>query len=228
MMRGIAAVALFGMLAGGTGRTAGGQVAETQDKSPAVRIEALTAQPTALFVARDGGLRRVIDVKVDLSRPAADLVLHVEAGGQTSDVPVPQAATTRTAVQEVEVPDAPGPIECKVTATVAGQSRSTSVTVGPQRKWRVYLAASSHTDIGYTHLQPQCAEHLVGRLGTVRHEENQVPGPCPQPPVHRLPVLGRDELGEGRLPALRGHLDREKPLRPPTRCKLRQLIQVLP
>ncbi len=71
---------------------------------------------------------------------------------------MPQAASSRTVVQEVEVPDAAGPIECKVTATAAGQSQSTSVTVGPQRKWRVYLAASSHTDIGYTHIQPQCAE----------------------------------------------------------------------
>ena len=28
----------------------------------------------------------------------------------------------------------------------------------PQRKWRVYVAASAHTDIGYTDVQPNCAE----------------------------------------------------------------------
>jgi hypothetical protein len=49
-------------------------------------------------------------------------------------------------------------MECQVTATTAGQARSINVTVKPQKKWRVYLAASSHTDIGYTHIQPQCAE----------------------------------------------------------------------
>ncbi|NUQ61258.1 MAG: hypothetical protein HUU20_02150 [Pirellulales bacterium] len=158
MVRGMSWVALFGALAVGAVRIAAGQVAGGKDQTAPVRIEALSAQPTPLFVARQPGLRRVVDVGVELSRPATDLVLRVEAGNETFDVPVAEAASSRTTVTEVEAPDFPGPVECKVTATVAGQSRSTSVTLGPQRKWRVYLAASSHTDIGYTHLQPQCAE----------------------------------------------------------------------
>ncbi len=158
MIRSIALSALFGMLAGGEIWTAVGQAAETREQSPLVRIQGLKAQPTALFVARGEELRRIVDVTVELSRPATDLVLRVEAGGQASETPVPQAASSRTVVQEAEVPDVAEPIECKVTATVGGQSQATSVTVGPQRKGRVFLAASSHTDIGYTHIQPQCAE----------------------------------------------------------------------
>lgn len=154
----VALVALSSILAGGKGWIAVGGAVEMRNQAPPVQIQALTAQPTSLFVARDGGLRRIVDVKVELSRPAADLVLRVEAGQQTSDVSVTAAASSRTVVQEVEVPDASGPIECEVTATAGGQSQSTSVTVGPQRKWQIYLAASSHTDIGYTHIQPQCAE----------------------------------------------------------------------
>jgi hypothetical protein len=158
MLRHIALTVSLGLLVGWAVQPAAGQAGKPPAGSQAIEIRTLTAQPTALFVARDGGLRRVVDVTVELNRPAAELVLRVEAGGQTSTVPVPQAASSRTAVQEVEVPDATGPIACKVTATVGGQSQSTSVMVVPQRKWRIYLAASSHTDIGYTHIQPQCAE----------------------------------------------------------------------
>jgi len=156
MVRAIALLVLVEILAWGMAQTAVAQA--TAAKEPPLQIQALTAEPTSLFVNRNGGLRRVVDVNVELNRPAADLVLRVEMNRQTSEVPVPQAASSRKAVQEVEVPDTSEPFACKVTAAAAGQSRSTSVTVRPQRKWRIYLAASSHTDIGYTHLQPQCAE----------------------------------------------------------------------
>jgi hypothetical protein len=63
----------------------------------------------------------------------------------------------------VGVPDRTGPIEVKVTATAAGRSKSTAVTVAPQRKWWIFVAPSAHTDVGYTDLQPRCAE---------RHNQN--------------------------------------------------------
>ena len=46
MVRGIAAAALFGMLTGGVVQTAVGQAAKTPDKSPLVRIQALSLTPS--------------------------------------------------------------------------------------------------------------------------------------------------------------------------------------
>jgi hypothetical protein len=158
MKRGIAAVLLSGLLAGGAARPAVAQAGKTQGPSAAVDVRGLTLQATPLLVARGGGLRRIVDVQVQLSRPAAGLVLYVECGAERAEVPVAQAATARNVVAEVEVPDAAEPIQCRVTAMVNGQSQSADVMLKPQRKWRVYLAASSHTDNGYTHVQPECAE----------------------------------------------------------------------
>ena len=54
-------------------------------------------------------------------------------------------------------------MDVKVVATLGSQSKTATVRVPPQRKWRIFAAPSSHTDIGYTDIQPQCAE---------RHNQN--------------------------------------------------------
>ena len=68
--------------------------------------------------------------------------------------------------EEVGVPDSPEPMDVKITATVGGQEKTATVRVLPERKWRVYVAASAHTDIGYTDLQPKCAERHCQNIDT--------------------------------------------------------------
>lgn len=156
MRRALIAVVMFGV------QTAGpGSFAAERAGGP---IRAVTAQATPLYVSRDGGLRRIVEVKVDLAAPTGELTLRVAAGKETAEVPVPPAA--RTVSQDLEVPDVTEPTVCRVTVAAGGQSHATTLTLRPQRKWRIFLAANSHTDIGYTHIQPECAERHNQNLDT--------------------------------------------------------------
>jgi hypothetical protein len=64
---------------------------------------------------------------------------------------------------EIGAPDSPEPFEATITARAGAQSRSTTVKVHPETKWKIFVAPSAHTDIGYTDLQTKCVE---------RHNEN--------------------------------------------------------
>lgn len=130
---------------------------------PEAKIQSISAQATPCFVRRAGGMCRVVNVAVSLTAPAARLVLRAEAAGQATEVPIERLPQLGSIVQEVEVPDFHSPLEAKITAKVGSHSKTTTATIVPDRKWRIYVAPSSHTDIGYTDLQPKCAE---------RHSQN--------------------------------------------------------
>ena len=64
---------------------------------------------------------------------------------------------------EIGVPDSPEPFEATITARSGTRTRGTTVKVNPETKWKIFVAPSAHTDIGYTDLQAKCVE---------RHNEN--------------------------------------------------------
>jgi hypothetical protein len=140
--------------------------------APQPGIQSVTAKATPFFVRSAKGVRRAVDVNVALTAPPSELTLRVEAAGESFEVPVRDIPFIGNASQEVAVPDSPeplnreaaaSPLEVKVTAVMGDQAKSTTVTVALQRKWRLFLAPSAHTDIGYTDVQPKCRE---------RHNEN--------------------------------------------------------
>ena len=98
--------------------------------------------------------------------------LSQETGGADPGVQRPGAERRRTfrlsqeagaPELEIGVPDLPEPFAATITARAGGQSRSTTVKVNPQTKWKIFVAPSAHTDIGFTDLPARCAE---------RHNEN--------------------------------------------------------
>ena len=133
-------------------------VADAEGAMPVPAIQNVTVRPTPFFIRRDGKVCRALDVAVELTAPAPEIVLRVEAAGRTVETPVKQLGVFGAVTEEVGVPDSAEPIDVKVTAMLGNQSKSTSVRVLPQRKWRIFVAPSSHTDIGYTAIQAQCAE----------------------------------------------------------------------
>jgi hypothetical protein len=132
-------------------------------KTPEPDVQNLSVAATPFYIRRDGRVRRAVDVTATVTSPLSDLLLRVEAGGETIEVPVKPLSLFGSVSQEVGVPDVPGPMEVKVTATVAGRSKTATARIEPQRKWRIFVAPSSHTDVGYTDVQPKCAE---------RHNQN--------------------------------------------------------
>jgi hypothetical protein len=133
----------------------------TQDPSaelPAGGIEDVAVRPTPFYIRGDGEVRRAVEVAVSLSGPVKDLSLRVEAAGERVDVPVEPLPLFGGVSREVGVPGGEGPVEVKVTARAGDQQKATTATVPPQRKWRIFVAPSAHTDVGYTDIQPKCAE----------------------------------------------------------------------
>lgn len=127
-------------------------------KLPAAEIQSVTAAATPFFIRRDGQIRRAVDVAVALNAPANEVALRVEAAGQSWDVPAKQLAAFGSIATEVGVPDAAEPLDVKITAVLGTQSKTALLKVLPLRKWRIFVAPSSHTDVGYTDVQPVCAE----------------------------------------------------------------------
>ncbi len=141
-------------------------VADPEGRLPAAEVRSIAARPTPFFVRRAGQLRRVIGVSVALTAPAAEVLLRVEAAGHTSEVPLGQLTALGSLQKDIDVPDSEQPLEVKITALVGGRSRSTQVRVMPERKWKIYAAPSSHTDIGYTDIQEKCAERHCQNIDT--------------------------------------------------------------
>jgi hypothetical protein len=126
-------------------------------------IQTISAEATPLYLREKGKIRRALNVTVVPSAPTSGLTLRVAARGETIEVPVSGLAGPGGYIQQVTVPDSPKAYPVTVTAQAGGQSKSTTLQVHPGRKWKIFVAASSHTDIGYTDLQPKCAE---------RHNDN--------------------------------------------------------
>jgi len=132
-------------------------------RMPQAQVRNLTVRPTPFYSHQQGQVRRELDVAIDLTAPAGNVSLRVEANGQVQETVVNQVSLLGSLVQSALVPDQAGPMEVKVTATTGTSSKSVMARVEPQRKWLIFVAPSSHTDIGYTDVQPRCAE---------RHNEN--------------------------------------------------------
>jgi alpha-mannosidase len=122
------------------------------------KIAGFTLQQTPLFVRKDGKLLRVVDAALTLKGLPAELVFHVECPGLTQDVTADQNPASGLVNQEILVPDSDAQLPVKVTAQAGAYSSSASIKVDPCRKWKIFAAASAHTDIGYTDLQPKVAE----------------------------------------------------------------------
>ena len=93
-----------------------------------------------------------------LTSPPKGLKILVEVGGKTIEQSVEDVPLIGDLRREIGIPEADGEQQVTVTAITGESSKSTTITVPPQRKWRIYVAPSAHTDIGYTHVQPECIE----------------------------------------------------------------------
>ncbi len=131
---------------------------DPQATLPPPQIQNMTAEATPFFVRRNGRLCRLIDVSLTVTPAPAEMLLQAETAGQKIEVPLEHFPLTGSTSHEIAVPDLPGPFDVKLSAVLGSQTKTMTVHIMPARKWRVFVAASSHTDIGYTHVQAECAE----------------------------------------------------------------------
>jgi len=124
----------------------------------APKIVNFTLTPTLLFVRREGKLLRVVDAMLTLDGFTDKVSFHIEAPEAARDIVPGQRTIFGPIEQELLIPDSETPTELHVTAVAGGDSRGATVKVDPCRKWKIFVAASAHTDIGYTDMQPRIAE----------------------------------------------------------------------
>ncbi len=121
-------------------------------------IQSVTVEPTPLYLRENGQVRRVLNVKATLSTPSSGATITVGAGGDTREVQVKDWVGFSGINQEVSVLDKPDPFDATVTVVAGNATKSVKTRIEPGIRWKIFLAASGHTDIGYTDLQPACAE----------------------------------------------------------------------
>jgi hypothetical protein len=126
-------------------------------------IESIAVEPTSLLMREGGKVRRVLNVSTKLSAPAQNLAMRVEAGGEVIETSFEGMKGPDGFSRRVCVPDSDRVSKVKVTVQAGKRTRAETVRVKPATRWKIFVAASAHTDIGYTDIQPKCVE---------RHNDN--------------------------------------------------------
>ena len=122
---------------------------ETGAGRSAVEIQ---ATPTILFVRRDDRSMQLVRVRLTGLAPKEQVPLTVEAGGEKYDVAV--AVPTLGPVElDVPVPPADAPTKVTLSVPAGAGTATTTFELKPQKRWHIFCAPSTHTDIGYTDTQ---------------------------------------------------------------------------
>jgi hypothetical protein len=117
--------------------------------------------PKNFLVRHEGKDMQSVNLRIFHAGQPADADLHI------GDQPV-EKIHLRTGLQTVEavvppvtafLPPAVGATLVPITLSVGGQTiAQAEASLGPTRKWEVYILMHSHNDIGYTDIQPNIAK----------------------------------------------------------------------
>lgn len=134
-------------------------------REPRLDVVSLRSQGTVLRDTGEGA-GVLAALTVDYWGGPKEARLSVEIGGQTVQRSLGQLPVGRS---EHRVPlPAPAAAERATVHLQAGDLRAETVaTLQPPRPVTVYVAPSIHTDIGYTHIQPECAQRHADSLKNV-------------------------------------------------------------
>lgn len=126
-------------------------------------IQSINIEPTPL-IKRDGSkTRRLVDLSAKLEAPCSDIRFRVECEGETRETVFSELGGPEGYRAQVAVPSTERAADLKVTVLAGTSEKATTLRLTPPKKWKVFIAASAHTDIGYTDIQPKCVE---------RHNDN--------------------------------------------------------
>ena len=127
-------------------------------------IRTLTLEPTVLFRRLpQGGLGQVVLARIEVEGPPEGITLTAQAGGARLEQRPKPGLVFGTIEEELLVPEVRAETPLAVEAKLGQSAARAATMLKPQRHWRIYMAASTHTDIGYTDLQSRVVE---------RHNEN--------------------------------------------------------
>lgn len=129
-------------------------------RAPALTNLRLVPRPVRL---RGADHEQLVRCSVQYWGPAVDAALGIEGEGWSLTRAVPGLRFGENTA-ELAVPALTEPREVTATLRAGDLTVTTTATLAPVPDRTVYICPSIHTDIGYTHLQPECAQRHVDSL----------------------------------------------------------------
>jgi hypothetical protein len=118
----------------------------------------LTAKPTIFFREIDGQLKQEFDVSIKGALSNKSLTLIILEGDKEIERIELDQATLGVFARPVHIQPAAKIRELTWKAVVGDQELNVQVTQKPQKRWQIFCAPSTHTDIGYTDVQDKVIE----------------------------------------------------------------------
>jgi len=113
----------------------------------------VSLRPTLFFVERDGKLLQEFQLRVNGLASAGPAKVEIQADGATLTAQELGKPELGALSQALYLPETEKPRELTAIVTASHQTKTLIIQQKPQRKWRIYVAPATHTDIGYTDLQ---------------------------------------------------------------------------
>ncbi len=129
----------------------------------------LEVVPTVFLVKDGDAVKQIVQLIVDLPGPeTGKAAVKAWVAGKPCDLALPPfSLKTGRNVLEARVPEAGKPVKARFEVNLGTAVLSREITLLAPRHWSLYLFHHSHTDIGYTELQPRVAQNHVEYLDSV-------------------------------------------------------------
>ena len=118
--------------------------------SDANLVPNITVKSSIFFVGQEGGLKQELTVSVDRLLTTELVQVEARSGDKVVGSVTLGKAAFGIASGQLHVAETTTERELIVTASAGSQAVTAKITQKPQKKWRIYCAPSTHTDIGYT------------------------------------------------------------------------------
>lgn len=114
-------------------------------------VKKISVTPTVCFVRRGSQLRQIVSLSAQCSAAGDDLTATVKCGSE-------QKVTLRPGIfgnasADIEVDEVTGPTPLEAVIESAGQTKTASCVVNPEKHWKLYVVPSAHGDLGYSDVQ---------------------------------------------------------------------------
>lgn len=116
-------------------------------------------KPTVFYHKKDGELTEVAELQIPVTQPFAEGKATIQIGGQKILADLEENEYDfGTLTQKVTLPAFDQPQQAEIKVSLDNKTLQASQKFVPAKKWKFYIAARIHNDIGYTDLQPNVNE----------------------------------------------------------------------
>lgn len=125
------------------------------DDLPEIKV---TLKPTVFFIEQDGALKQEFELRLSGIATEADVDVELKAGDRVVETARLGSPKLGVVSRMIHIEPTESPRQLTAIITAGNQTARAELDQFPQKKWRIYCAPSTHTDIGYTDVQDKVIE----------------------------------------------------------------------